>query len=136
MTNLDETAIIKIFQNSLNKRFVAEDVEFFQLGKTKIVAKTDTLVQSTDIPPKMKIGDAARKSIVACVSDFAAKGVKPEYGIISVNLPKISETKVRRLQMVFRKHQRNLQLELLVVIQISEKRLCLMCVFLEKHKKL
>ena len=52
MTNLDETAVIKIFQNNLNKRFVAEDVEFFQLGKTKIVAKTDTLVQSTDIPPK------------------------------------------------------------------------------------
>ena len=103
MTNLDETAIVRIFQNSLNKRFVAEDVEFFQLGKTKIAVNTDTLVQSTDIPSKMNIGDAARKSIVACVSDFAAKGIKPEYGIISVNLPKMSETKVKDIAKGFQR---------------------------------
>ena len=103
MTNLDETAIIKIFQNNLNKRFVAEDVEFFQLGKTKIIANTDTLVQSTDIPPKMNVGDAARKSIVACISDFAAKGIKPEYGIISVNLPKIPEAKVKEIVKGFQR---------------------------------
>ena len=113
MTNLDETAIIKIFQNSLNKRFVAEDVEFFQLGKTKIVAKTDTLVQSTDIPPKMNITDAARKSIVACVSDFAAKGVKPEYGIISVNLPKMSETKAKEIAKGFQKASKEFSIRII-----------------------
>ena len=105
MTKLDETAIIKIFQDKFNKkRFISEDVEFFQLGKTKIVAKSDTLVQSTDIPPKMRLEDAARKSIVACVSDFAAKGVKPEFGIISVNLPKkIRQDKVRDIANGFQK---------------------------------
>ena len=46
------------------------------------------MVQSTDIPQKMGLKDAARKSVVACISDFASKGIKPEYGIISVNLPK------------------------------------------------
>ena len=51
----------------------------------------------------MKIGEAARKSIVACVSDFAAKGVKPEYGIISVNLPKMSESKVKEIAKGFQK---------------------------------
>ena len=87
MSKLDESDIIKIFQRKLgNKNF--EDVEMFS-GKQNIIAKTDTLVQSTDIPPKMKLDDAARKSVVACVSDFAAKGVKPQYGIISVNFPKI-----------------------------------------------
>ncbi|WP_067958921.1 thiamine-phosphate kinase [Nitrosopumilus sp. Nsub] len=89
MTKLNENQIINIFQKKLgNKKFVSEDVEKFTLGKTNIVAKTDTMVQSTDIPNKMELSDAARKSVIACVSDFACKGVKPEYGIISINLPK------------------------------------------------
>ena len=105
MTKLDEDTIIKIFQDKFNKkRFTSEDVEFFQLGKIKIVIKIDTFVQSTDIPPKMRLEDAARKSIVACVSDFAAKGVKPEFGIISVNLPKkIKQDKVREIANGFQK---------------------------------
>lgn len=105
MTKLDEIQIIKIFQKKLgNKKFVSEDVETFSLGKNKIVAKTDTLVQSTDIPPKMKLIDSARKSIVACVSDFASKGVKPQYGIISVNLPKsLSNSKIHEIAKGFKK---------------------------------
>ncbi|MDC0522962.1 thiamine-phosphate kinase [Nitrosopumilus sp.] len=89
MTKLSENEIISIFQTKLgNKKFISEDVEVFSLGKIKIIAKTDTMVQSTDIPQKMKLLDAARKSVIACVSDFASKGVKPRYGIISINLPK------------------------------------------------
>ncbi|MCH8915504.1 MAG: thiamine-phosphate kinase [Thaumarchaeota archaeon] len=105
MTKLDESSIIKIFQSKLgNKKFISEDVEIFNLGKTKIVVKIDTLVESTDIPSKMKLADAARKSIVACVSDFAAKGIKPQYGIISVNLPKtISRSKINEIAAGFRK---------------------------------
>jgi len=105
MTKLDESSIIKIFQSKLrNKKFVSEDVEIFNLGKTKIAAKTDTLVESTDIPSKMKLADAARKSIVACVSDFAAKGINPQYGIISVNLPKtISRSKIDEIARGFKK---------------------------------
>ena len=105
MTKLDESSIIKIFQSKLgSKKFVSEDVEVFSLGKTKIIAKTDTLVESTDIPSKMRLEDAARKSIVACVSDFAAKGVKPTHCIISVNLPKtISRSKVEHIAEGFRK---------------------------------
>lgn len=99
MNKLDETGIIKIFQSEFGeKNFVSEDVESFLLGNTNVIVKVDTLVESTDIPPKMSLKDAARKSIVACVSDFASKGVKPEFGIISVNLPaNISAKKISEI---------------------------------------
>ncbi|QMU53822.1 MAG: thiamine-phosphate kinase [Nitrosopumilus sp.] len=105
MAKLSESSIIKIFQSRLVKKNLDfEDVEVFSLGKTRIVAKTDTLVESTDIPPKMKLSDAARKSIIACVSDFAAKGVNPKYGIISINLPKtISRSEINEIASGFRK---------------------------------
>ncbi len=113
MKKLDESSIIKIFQRGLEKKD-SEDVEVLNLGKIKIIAKTDTLVESTDIPTKMKISDAARKSIVACVSDFAAKGVKPSFGIISVNLPKtISLSKVNEINVGFRKACREFDISIL-----------------------
>ena len=59
-----------------------------KLEKKCLVAKVDTLVESTDVPPGMKLEDVARKSIVSCVSDFAAKGVRPIFGIVSSNYPK------------------------------------------------
>ena len=67
------------------------------------------MVQSTDIPQKMKLSDAARKSVIACVSDFASKGVKPEYGIISINLPKsISKKEIRQYcELDLKKHVKN-----------------------------
>ena len=104
MTILDESTIIKIFQKKIgNKKFISEDVEVFKIGKTKIVSKVDTFVQSTDMPSKMRMHDAARKSIIACISDFAAKGVKPQYGIISLNLPKmISRAKINEMAKGFR----------------------------------
>jgi len=103
MTVLDESTIIKIFQKKIgNKKFISEDVEVFKIGKTKIVLKVDTFVQSTDMPSKMRMYDAARKSIVACISDFAAKGVKPQYGMISLNLPKISRAKINEIANGFR----------------------------------
>jgi thiamine-monophosphate kinase len=104
MTKLDERQIIEIFQQHFaSKKFVAEDVETFRIGKNFGVIKTDTLVASTDVPPKMKLEDVARKSIVASVSDFAAKGVKPLYCIISVSLPKkISKSKIAQLAKGFK----------------------------------
>ncbi|NNL58710.1 MAG: thiamine-phosphate kinase [Nitrosopumilus sp.] len=104
MKKLDEDSIIQIIQKKLgNKKFISEDVEIFTLGKTKIISKVDALVESTDIPPKMRLRDAARKSIVACLSDFASKGVRPQYGIVSINLPKtITRSKIDQIAKGFK----------------------------------
>ena len=88
MNKLDERKIIDIFQKNLVKDSHHEDVEIFRLGKKFGVIKTDTLVESTDVPPQMRPEQIARKSMVAPLSDFASKGVKPKHGIISVSLPR------------------------------------------------
>ena len=105
MKKLDETEIIKKFQKKFgNRNFSSEDVEFFSIGDTKIIVKVDTLVASTDVPSQMSLKDAARKSVVACVSDFAAKGVKPKFGIISIVLPSgISNKKIDEIASGFQK---------------------------------
>jgi len=99
MNKLNEKEIIKIFQKKLgNSNFVSEVVEVFKIGKFNCVCKVDTLVESTDIPNGMSLKDAVRKSVVASVSDFASKGVKPEYGMVSVTIPKtFSKSKITEL---------------------------------------
>ena len=102
MSKLDEKKIIAIFQKKIVENFVGEDVEIFRLGKNFGVIKTDTLVQSTDVPPQMSPEQIARKSIVGPLSDFASKGVKPKHGIISMSLPKnYPKAKIVRLARGF-----------------------------------
>src|SRR5690349_11627144 len=65
-----------------------DDVSAIPLSpKTWIIAKTDMLVGSTDIPPGMTMREAARKAVVATVSDFAAKGVQPRALMVSLGIP-------------------------------------------------
>ena len=68
------------------------------------VLKIDTLVESTDIPKNVGLQYIARKSIISCISDFAAKGIKPIFGIVSVVLPrKLSKKKIEDLALGFGK---------------------------------
>jgi len=115
MSRLTEKNIIDIFQNRLgNKGFIPEDVEFFKAGKKYFVGKIDTLVESTDVPPGAKLQDLARKSIVSCVSDFAAKGAKPVFGIISLTIPKrYSKLKIENLANGFKKTAKEFQIKIL-----------------------
>jgi thiamine-monophosphate kinase len=84
MTKLDEKEIIKIFVNKLG---ISDLNDAVQLNKG-IVFKSDMLVASTDVPHSMKPWQIARKSVVACVSDLAAKGIRPYAVAISVGIPK------------------------------------------------
>ena len=115
MKKLDETEIIKIFQKTFgNKKFISEDVELFKIGTKHIIVKIDTLVQGTDIPSQMTLKDAARKSVVACISDFAAKGIKPNFAIISINLPKgISKNEIDEIAKGFKIASREFNVKIL-----------------------
>ena len=115
MNKLSEKKIIELFQNTLgNTNFVPEDVESFKIGKEQLVVKVDTFVESTDLPPKMKLEDAARKSIVSCVSDFASKGVKPIFGIVSLTIPKkLSRSNIQSLAKGFQIATREFGLKIL-----------------------
>ena len=106
MVKLDEARIIKIFQQSFGKKskFVPEDVEVLRIGKMYFVTKSDMLVESTDVPKGMKIDEIARKSMVACVSDFSAKGVRPLYATVSLAIPRgFSKSKIKKLAHGFMK---------------------------------
>ena len=115
MSKLNEKKIIELFQKKLgNTNFISEDVEFFKIGKKYLITKVDTLVESTDVPPGMKLEDVARKSVVSCVSDFAAKGGKPIFGIISLTIPKrFSKLNIESLANGFQKATKEFQLKIL-----------------------
>ncbi|HSB57004.1 MAG TPA: thiamine-phosphate kinase [Nitrosopumilaceae archaeon] len=131
MTKLDEAKIIKIFQQSFGKgsKFVPEDVEILRIGKVHFVTKSDMLVESTDVPPGMKIDEIARKSMVACVSDFSAKGIKPLYATISLAIPRgFSKSKIMKLASGFKKSSKEFCIKILggdtnegkeIVIEVS-----------------
>ena len=115
MSKLNERKIIELFQSRLgNTNFVPEDVESFKIGKKHLIVKVDTLVESTDLPPEMELADAARKSIVSCVSDFAAKGVRPIFGIVSLTIPKkLSRSNIESLAKGFQRAAREFELKIL-----------------------
>ncbi|MFL6487502.1 MAG: thiamine-phosphate kinase [Nitrososphaera sp.] len=80
---LDEKEIIRIFSNKLSINNL-DDVAVLEKG---IVIKSDMLVSSTDVPRGMKAWQIARKSMVSCISDLAAKGVRPYAATISLGIP-------------------------------------------------
>lgn len=114
MSRLTEKKIIEIFQSRLNRKFVSEDVEYFKIGKKYFVLKIDTLVESTDIPKNTSLQYAARKSLISCISDFAAKGIKPNFGIVSVVLPrKLSKKQIGDLAIGFEKASKEFDIKIL-----------------------
>ena len=113
MNKLNEKEIIKLMNNK-RRKVISEDVEIFKLGKEQCAVCVDTLVESTDIPKGSKLIDISRKSIVSSVSDFAAKGIKPKFCIISLTLPKtISKKHVQELSKGFSDACKEFEIELL-----------------------
>lgn len=65
---------------------IGDDVAVVPLRGGKLVLKVDMLVEHTDVPPGMTYRQAARKAVAMCVSDFAAKGAKPDSFLVSLGL--------------------------------------------------
>jgi thiamine-monophosphate kinase len=90
---LGELRIISILERALGTSALTvvgfgDDISAVRLSKRQIaVLKTDMLVGSTDIPPGMSMKQAARKAVMANVSDLAAKGIRPLAGIVALGLP-------------------------------------------------
>lgn len=98
MTKLNEAEIVDLFVNLKRDDFKSQDkddvviIPIRKIGKISeqgiVVLKSDMLVESTDVPKAMRPWQIARKSIVACVSDLAAKGIRSPYiCLISVGIP-------------------------------------------------
>ncbi len=57
-----------------------------------VISKADMLVADTDTPPQMTPKQIGSKAIMGPVSDFAAKGVRPSFCVISLAIPKTNAT--------------------------------------------
>jgi len=113
MNKLNEKEIISLM-NKKKRRVISEDVEVFRLGNEQYAVCVDTLVESTDIPKGSRLVDISRKSVVASVSDFAAKGIVPRFCIISLTLPKtISKKHVEAISRGFSDACREFKIQLL-----------------------
>jgi thiamine-monophosphate kinase len=61
------------------------------------------LVRKTDMPPGMSFREAARKTVAMCVSDFAAKGARPDSFLVSLGVPRgTTEAQIKELARGFK----------------------------------
>jgi len=114
MTKLNEMEIIDLFTSKLRIKEERDDIATFALKEAKrhtsnthrlLVLKCDMLVESTDVPIGMRPAQIARKSIVACISDLSAKGIRPPYiCVVSIGIPtKYSKSDIIDLVNGFKK---------------------------------
>src|SRR5713226_9256192 len=103
-TGLTEREIIGVLKRRFDSKpklplGFDDDVAAFPISRSRLlVLKTDMFVGSTDVPPGMTLGQAARKAVVAKVSDFAAKGVQPRGLLVSLGLaPPVSRSIVNEI---------------------------------------
>lgn len=93
LRELGERAAVRIILDTIAKSPNAllpygDDVATIKLSENLGLAVTcDMLFQSTDFPKGIKLSQAARKSIIASVSDLAAKGVRPLGFLVSLGVP-------------------------------------------------
>lgn len=86
----------KFCADNIDPLFGKDDISMVPLNKVlkmsnneySLAITCDMLVEHTDVPPKMTFKQIARKSLVSCISDLSAKGVKPIVALISLGIPR------------------------------------------------
>lgn len=92
-STLDEEDVVRLIWKRISKPLgrdpFDDDVAWIPGVSSKLfIVKADMLVAATDCPKQMTASEIAKKAVTSCVSDFAAKGVKPSYCVVSIGLPK------------------------------------------------
>jgi thiamine-monophosphate kinase len=101
MKRFDENQILtliisKLGTSNIEPLFGKDDISIVSLNKIanisnkdySLAVTCDMLVEHTDVPPKMTFKQIARKSLVSCMSDLSAKGIKPVVALISLGIPR------------------------------------------------
>lgn len=102
---MNELQVIEILRKAFNAepkrgRGFFDDVAVIEAQEGSIAVKADMFVAGTDMPPGMTLRQAARKAVVACLSDMAVKGVDAKYFMISFGIPRRLANKNAVLPMV------------------------------------
>lgn len=122
MTKLNEREIVDLFVSRIVKKsiykVIRDDVVMvpikFGQEKATLALKCDMLVESTDVPDLMQPWQISRKSVLASVSDFAAKGIKPNYCLISIGIPKdYSKYEIENLIRGFQKASKEFKVQII-----------------------
>jgi len=86
---------------------IGDDVAAVPVSRKKLILKMDMLVERTDVPKGMTYRQAARKAVAMCISDFAAKGVRPDSFMISLGLRRgTTDTDVEELARGFKEAEK------------------------------
>jgi len=79
---------------------MGDDCALVELGNEGIAVTTDTIAESTDVPPGMKPWEIGWYAVAINISDLASKGAKPMAFFSSIAIP--PETPVSLIEEIYR----------------------------------
>jgi thiamine-monophosphate kinase len=122
MTELNEREIVDLFVSRIVRESIYKGIRNdiviiplkFGQEKANLAMKCDMLVESTDVPDLMQPWQISRKSVLASVSDFAAKGIRPSHSLISIGIPKgYNKNDIESLIRGFQKASKEFKVEII-----------------------
>ncbi|MDG6934846.1 MAG: thiamine-phosphate kinase [Nitrososphaerota archaeon] len=133
---MNENEIIDLFRRSFQANpdkdpGMFDDVAYLN-EKGRLVVKVDMFVAETDMPPGMTLSQAARKSVIACLSDVSSKGAKAFAFSVSLGIPRrlANRKPIESLIAGFRQAGREYRLRLISGDINEAKDLVIDCVML------